>query len=94
MDEMRAQVTALQQNPKVLKYAPAEMKQAEDALILAVKSYNAGQHDKSEEYLELTKDKVKLTEETVKKEAALGLSDEAWEQRRWLREVRNKRLHH
>ena len=93
LDELRTEVAALQNNPKVLMYAPAEMKQAEDALILAVKSWNSGQRSKSDEYAEVAADKVALTKEVTKREEALGLSDEAWEQRRWLREVRNKRLH-
>ena len=93
LDELRTEVAALQNNPKVLLYAPAEMKQAEDALILAVKSWNSGQRSKADEYAEIAEDKIAITKEVTKREAALGLSDEAWEQRRWLREVRNKRLH-
>ena len=73
-------------------YAPAEMKQAEDSLIAAVKAWNAGRRDESMELAELTRQRIKIAQEVTKKEAALGLSDEAWEQRRWLREVRAKRL--
>ena len=92
IDDVRANVVTLQQNPRVLKYAPTELKQAEDALIAAVKAWNAGQKSKSDDLLVVAREKIKLTEEVVKREAALGLDDEAWEQRRWLREVRAKRM--
>ncbi len=92
LGDLTTQVNELQKDKQVLLYAPQEMKQAEDSLIQAVNSWNAGKRDVALQYAKVTEEKIALTKEVTRREAALGLDDVAWSQRNWLIEVRNKRL--
>lgn len=92
LSRTRNDLLALQKNEDVKTYAPNEMRQAEDSVIAAVNAWNDGQASESERLSLKAQQEIELAYKVAKGEASLGLSKQAWEQRRFLQQVRKERL--